>query len=169
MAEETAWAFLGFVTGAVTGALLGVFFGGFKATDANGNGGLLKLGSLDKYDPNWPANGDLGARMNFLDNAGSTGQDAVDWAQNGTPAIPNGATEFIFTDATGPQSFTSIFTGSSNDALLSIPMGWVPSVFVPYGGVAGLEDFSMTHARLGSSQRSERFSALLLYQSDSAR
>ncbi len=136
--------FEGFVTGAITGALMGLFFGGFNATNKEGSGGLLKIGTLDKFDPNWPANGDVMAKLNYMDNAGSTAQDTINWAQNGVHALPNGVTEFIFTDANGPQTFTSIFAGNSNDALLSIPMGWVPSVFVPYGGMAALEDFSMT-------------------------
>jgi hypothetical protein len=111
---------------------------------------LLKAGTLGKFDPNWPATGDTMAKLNYIDNAGSTGQDLVNRARNGTSAAPNGLTEFIFTDANGPQTFTSIFNGTSNDALLSIPMGWVPSVFVPYGGVAALEDFSMTLDETGA-------------------
>ena len=114
---------MGYSSGAVTGALLGVFFGGFTAR------GQLQLGSVEKEAKlmTWPTT--FGDSVKNLDSFGSLMQDIINWTSKGTAALPNGITDFIYTDAEGPQTFGTIFAASNNSALLTIPMGWVPTVF----------------------------------------
>ncbi len=154
---------MGAATGALTGALLGFFFGGFKATvtnpDGSTTGGQLQIGSLGKYT-NLQSWGGFDAVKN-LDTIGSTSQDFLNWVNNGTGAFPNGITDFIYTDADGPQTFGTIFSATNNSALLTIPMGWVPSVFVPYGGMVGLEDLSMTLDQTGVQTWDQQFLFIL--------
>jgi hypothetical protein len=146
---------MGFATGAVTGALLGVFFGNFNATNTDpnspnyGQGGQLRIGTYLKFVPPEPG-ASVGSQVNFIDNTIlSTPQDAANWLSNGTSAFPNGITEFISTDADGPQTLSTVLDFSTNKALLTIPMGWAPSVFVPYGGAVLLQDASMTMDQTG--------------------
>jgi len=155
---------MGFATGAVTGALLGFFFGGFKATvtnpDGSTSGGELQIGSLGKYTSlaNW--NGAQNV-VNNLDTEGSTMQDFMNWAGHGTGALPNGITDFIYSNADGPQTFGTIFSSANNSALITIPMGWVPSVFVPYGGAVFLNDASMVLDQTGVQTWDKQFLFIL--------
>jgi RHS repeat-associated protein len=151
---------MGFVTGAVTGALLGVFFGGFDPTNKDGIGGQIRVGTYLKYVPPAP-DATVMQQVNFLDNALSTTQDAANWLSNGTSAAPNGITEFIFTDANGPQTLSTVFDVSANKALITIPMGWAPSVFVPYGGCIFLNDASMVLDQTGTVTWDQQFMTLL--------
>jgi RHS repeat-associated protein len=151
---------MGFVTGAVTGALLGVFFGGFNATDANGNGGQIRLVTFMKFSQPGAAATTF-QQINYADNLLSTAQDASNWINNGASAAPNGVTEFIFTDANGPQTLSTVFDVSANHALITIPMGWAPSVFVPCGGCIFLNDASMVLDQTGVMTWDQQFMTLL--------
>ena len=155
---------MGFATGAVTGALLGFFFGGFKATvtnpDGSTSGGELQIGSLGKYTNlgNWSGGQSI---VNNLDTEGSTMQDFMNWAGHGTGALPNGITDFIYSNADGPQTFGTIFSSANNSALITIPMGWVPSVFVPYGGAVFLNAASMVLDQTGVQTWDQQFLFIL--------
>jgi hypothetical protein len=46
-------------------------------------------------------------------------------------------------------------------ALITIPMGWVPSVFIPYGGVFFLNDASMVVDQTGFMTWEQQFMTLL--------
>jgi len=145
---------MGFATGAVTGALLGVFFGNFKPTDASGDGGQLRLFTTAKFQmPPTTVTG--------IDHWASTVQDGANWIFNGAGAAPNGITEFIFTDATGPQTLDTVFDVSNNGALITIPMGWAPTAYVQYGGAVLLNDASMVLDQTGAMPWDQQLMTLL--------
>jgi RHS repeat-associated protein len=122
---------VGAITGAITGALLGAFFSQFDKNSA------LKLGTLDKFSiPHAAAEGTKG-ELNWFDNFGSSVQDMSNWINEGPN--PSGFTEFIDIGNDSTQTFQICGNGS----LVSIPMGWIPTVAVPYGGIGAATQISL--------------------------
>jgi hypothetical protein len=95
----------------------------------------------------------------------SGAQDAANWLANGFGAATNdyaGATEFVFFDATGSQDFWStVVDVSSNKALITIPWGWAPYVYIPYGGAVATNDISTILDQTGVKTWDQQLTLLL--------
>jgi RHS repeat-associated protein len=123
----------GAFSGALSGAVMGFVVAGLNSTS------VLKIGTLDKFDPAKAAAGDALDKVNYLDNAGSVGQDLTHTAVTGDWAA---YTEFV-NAGTGSQEWTWGNIFFNNGAVLNIPIGWVPTAALHYGGIVGMIQLSI--------------------------
>jgi hypothetical protein len=112
----------------------------------NGNA-VFKIGTLDKYTG---AAGNISTANNALQLPQNVG-DLV----NGSPMGLGGSFTSL---GSGSQAWTlsNIFNVAGNGALITIPVGWVPSALVSYGGIVAVEDISMTLDATGAASFSKQ-------------
>jgi hypothetical protein len=147
-AQSAAWgAALGFILGAGAYYLVG------KAPD----NAYLQIGNImNKYDPD-PAvqtdiitgQADLTGQAGAVDNQLGLGYDIGTFASNVTG---KGVLGFI-PDFIGTQYVTDDVVGlfCSNGSLINIPLWWVPTVALNYGGFAAVADISFAADQAGFS------------------
>lgn len=117
----------GFITGAVVGAALGAVSGLISETP----NAALKVGTFDKY---------TGAAGSFTTsgNVAAFGQNTAELIAGGNPAGLAGSFVGLGSSA-GINTIGDVFNVSANGALISIPVGWVPTFLLADGGVIAVQ------------------------------
>jgi hypothetical protein len=106
----------------------------------------LRIGAFDKFNAaKVAASGSAMDTINYVDTAGSVGQDMSNTAVTGKWAA---FTEFINVDS-GSQEWTWASILHSPGTALSIPIGWVPNVALNYGGIIAMNQISAGFDRFG--------------------
>ncbi len=120
------------VHGMAWGLASGVVFGYLASETADEHN--LQLLTLKKLDPQ------QGSLLNVVDHEFSWGEDAASTVVQGNPL--NLLPDVVDTSSQPPTLIWDsgqLFKG----AVINIPVGWVPGVLMSYGGIAGLEAFSI--------------------------
>ena len=115
---QTVWT--GVWKGAAIGAITGLLLGFASAYLQGIDNPTLRIGSLDKINPQVPAAGSAADKALFVDSAASLGQGA---ARTATGMGVGGIGTFV-----GVGSGPGI-------SLLNIPIGWVAPAAMQYGGI----------------------------------
>ena len=125
--------------GALSGFITGALFGAVSGYLSNNPNTVLRVGTLQKFDPTLPASGN--GIATYIDNAENVGADIGRWTMG-----PNsgGIGEFIALGE-GPQEWSVLSQG----ALLNIPLGGVPNVLLNYGGIVAITNVSLGADKFG--------------------
>jgi len=137
--SESFWKHV--AMGALAGFITGALFGAVSGYLTNNPNTVLRLGTLQKFDPTLPAAGKAGDIVTYVDNAGTVGADIGRWTMG-----PNsgGIGEFIALGE-GPQEWSALSQG----ALLNIPLGQLPNMLLNYGGITAITEASIGADKFG--------------------
>jgi hypothetical protein len=137
--SESFWKHV--AMGALTGLITGALFGAVSGYLSNNPNTVLRVGTLQKFDPTLPAAGKTSDVVTYIDNAGNVGADIGRWTMG-----PNtgGIGEFVAL-GDGPQEWSVLSQGS----LLNIPLGGLPNMLLNYGGITALTEASIGADKFG--------------------